>query len=70
MSALRIARALGEVVKSVAFVVVLALVFARGERPPFESPARCDCCERGDEYNGYASGPTVFACPKGCACHD
>lgn len=28
------------------------------------------CCDRRDEYNGFASGPLTFVCPKGCACHD
>lgn len=28
------------------------------------------CCDRRDEYNGFASGPTFFTCPIGCACHD
>lgn len=31
---------------------------------------KCDCCERGDEYNGFRSGTRLFTCPKGCACHD
>ena len=31
---------------------------------------RCACCDRGDEYNGYGSGPTSFTCPKHCGCHD
>ncbi len=30
----------------------------------------CDCCERGDEYNGFSSAPLSFTCPKGCTCHD
>lgn len=30
----------------------------------------CDCCDRADEYNGFDSGPTIFTCPKHCACHD
>lgn len=28
------------------------------------------CCDRANEYNGFASGPLIFACPKGCPCHD
>lgn len=28
------------------------------------------CCGRRDEYNGFASGPLVFACPHHCGCHD
>jgi len=28
------------------------------------------CCDRRNEYNGYASGPLSFACPKNCRCHD
>ena len=28
------------------------------------------CCERRGEYNGFASGPTIFTCPKHCSCHD
>lgn len=32
---------------------------------------RCDCCDRGDEYNGFGSdGPLLFVCPKSCPCHD
>jgi hypothetical protein len=34
------------------------------------STPKCDCCARGDEYNGFASGSTIFTCPKKCACHD
>ena len=35
------------------------------------SAAKCTCCERGDEYNGFGSdGPTIFTCPKSCTCHD
>lgn len=37
----------------------------------FEPPGqRCDCCPRGDEYNGFGSGPLSFRCPKSCSCHD
>lgn len=32
--------------------------------------ASTPCCDRRDEYNGFASGPTTFTCPNGCACHD
>ncbi len=28
------------------------------------------CCDRRDEYNGFASGPLKFVCPKSCSCHD
>ena len=28
------------------------------------------CCDRRDEYNGFASGPLIFECPKNCSCHD
>lgn len=28
------------------------------------------CCDRRDEYNGFASGPSIFTCPKRCTCHD
>jgi hypothetical protein len=29
------------------------------------------CCDRAGTYNGFGSdGPTIFSCPKGCACHD
>jgi hypothetical protein len=31
---------------------------------------KCNCCERGDEYNGFGSGLTIFTCPKKCTCHD
>jgi hypothetical protein len=32
---------------------------------------KCECCDRGDEYNGFGSdGPTTFSCPKSCPCHD
>jgi hypothetical protein len=32
--------------------------------------AKCTCCSRGDEYNGFSSGPLLFECPKHCSCHD
>jgi hypothetical protein len=39
--------------------------------PLFNEPkSKCDCCEHGDEYNGFASGPLRFTCPKHCGCHD
>ncbi len=28
------------------------------------------CCDRRDEYNGFASGSLLFECPRSCACHD
>lgn len=28
------------------------------------------CCDRRGEYNGFASGPLTFTCPKHCSCHD
>ena len=28
------------------------------------------CCDRRNEYNGFASGPLSFICPKHCSCHD
>jgi len=28
------------------------------------------CCDRRGEYNGFASGPLSFVCPKHCSCHD
>jgi hypothetical protein len=28
------------------------------------------CCERAGQYNGFASGPLLFKCPKSCPCHD
>lgn len=31
---------------------------------------RCDCCDRGGEYNGFSSGPLDFECPHNCSCHD
>lgn len=31
---------------------------------------KCDCCERGGEYNGFSSGPLKFVCPHHCVCHD
>lgn len=30
----------------------------------------CDCCPLGGVYNGFASGPILFTCPKNCTCHD
>lgn len=30
----------------------------------------CQCCDRGDEYNGFSSGPISFTCPAHCVCHD
>lgn len=35
-----------------------------------ECNAANPCCDRADEYNGYASGPLTFTCPKHCPCHD
>ena len=35
--------------------------------------AKCTCCARGGEYNGFGSdGPLLFHCdlPNGCSCHD
>ena len=28
------------------------------------------CCDRRGEYNGFASGPLSFVCPRHCSCHD
>jgi TATA-binding protein-associated factor Taf7 len=28
------------------------------------------CCDRRGEWNGFASGPLSFVCPKHCSCHD
>lgn len=28
------------------------------------------CCDRAGEYNGFASGPLIFACANHCSCHD
>ena len=36
----------------------------------FECSPETPCCDRRDEYNGYASGPFSFVCPKNCDCHD
>lgn len=37
----------------------------------FQRVGPCQCCSRGDEYNGYGSdGPTSFTCPRSCGCHD
>lgn len=38
----------------------------------FEVPctAETPCCDRRDEYNGFASGPLKFVCPMHCRCHD
>lgn len=37
-------------------------------------PVKCTpenpCCDRRGEYNGFASGPLIFECPKHCSCHD
>lgn len=40
----------------------------KAHRP--ECTASNPCCDRRDEYNGYASGPLLFKCPKSCPCHD
>jgi hypothetical protein len=32
--------------------------------------AECDCCALGGVYNGFATGPLIFQCPKKCGCHD
>jgi hypothetical protein len=29
----------------------------------------CECCALGGVYNGFASGPLLFICPKKCGCH-
>ena len=31
---------------------------------------KCNCCDRGDQYNGLGSGSLLFVCPKSCPCHD
>jgi hypothetical protein len=36
----------------------------------FRCTAKTPCCSRRGEYNGFASGPTLFTCPKSCPCHD
>jgi len=28
------------------------------------------CCDHRNEYNGFASGPLKFICPKHCSCHN
>ncbi len=40
--------------------------------PPAVAECTADnpCCDRRDEYNGFASGPLKFVCPKHCRCHD
>ncbi len=38
--------------------------------PGHGAPGGEPCCERAGEYNGFASGPVIFTCPKGCSCHD
>lgn len=30
----------------------------------------CRCCPRAGECSGRGAGPRVFACPKGCLCHE
>ncbi len=35
-----------------------------------ECNAENPCCDRRNEYNGFASGPLSFVCPKHCSCHD
>lgn len=29
-----------------------------------------NCCDRAGQYNGFASGPLLFQCPRHCSCHD
>jgi hypothetical protein len=41
--------------------------FDAGGRPVRPGPI---CCEWAGGYNGFASGPPLFICPKHCACHD
>lgn len=53
----------------------IASAFARPCPPPpadkgDECNAASPCCGRAGEYNGYASGPLAFTCPKHCPCHD
>lgn len=74
MSALRAARRLAELGKSLVYLFALTAILHRAERarsPVAPPAAACACCGRAGEYNGFASdGPTTFACPEGCACHD
>jgi len=39
-------------------------------RRPDPCTEQTPCCDRRNEYNGFNSGPHIFECPKGCACHD
>jgi len=50
----------------------LARTLRRGSKDPevIQKSGKCTCCERGGEYNGYHTGPTIFTCPKNCTCHD
>lgn len=45
-------------------------VYPRAVLPVERCSAETPCCERRNKYNGFASGPKIFTCPKGCACHD
>jgi hypothetical protein len=36
----------------------------------FCRPGAPKCCDRADEYNGFATGPLRFTCPNSCGCHD
>jgi hypothetical protein len=62
--------AVHEVIRRWAPLGLLWIVVTDFYEPPVLAPARCDCCDRGDEYNGFASGPLLFVCPKDCGCHD
>ena len=44
----------------------------RGQPSIFNIPCSVEvpCCDRRDEYNGFASGPLLFPCPHHCGCHD
>jgi hypothetical protein len=44
--------------------------FLDAMRKRTENKPKCNCCSRGDEYNGFHTGPHLFECPKHCACHD
>jgi hypothetical protein len=42
----------------------------KAKRDVFTCSASTPCCDRRDQYNGFASGPLLFTCPRRCACHD
>ena len=55
-----------------ALTLETAKVLKKAKKKEFEIVCGVEnpCCDRRNEYNGFASGPLSFVCPKHCSCHD